>query len=133
AVMIWMGWTRSGLGAQGVLGAPGGRGGGAGYGTGVGAGGHEWGTREAALPGKWRAFLLVLVVMALIGVVILLTAYLSHERVVRRRLAWRVRAEARAKAQARARAAVAVGDAGAGRGRTAAAGTGVGGGRRRGR
>lgn len=89
--MIWMVWTNDTLGALGLMG------GAAGHGAGAGAGGHGWGTREAALPGEWRAFLVVLVAMAVVGAVVLATTYLWHERVVRRRRAGRVRAEVRAR------------------------------------
>lgn len=45
---------------------------------------------EAALPGEWAAFFLVLGALALIGAVILVITCLRHERVVLRRHARRV-------------------------------------------
>lgn len=89
--MIWMVWTNDTLGALGLTGGI------AGHKAGSGTGGHGWGTREAALPGEWRAFLVVLVAMAAVGAVILAATYLWHEGVVRRRRVGRVRAEARAR------------------------------------
>lgn len=44
-----------------------------------------WGHLEAALPGEWAAFILVLVCVTLLGGVVIAVACLGHERTVTHR------------------------------------------------